>query len=624
MATFRSVHSEPYTSKNSSSSSRLTALRKRLTTCFQQWCQQLQQPPSYRKSGPNHFYKIFVQADYKVFGEKAKYIRQFKKIFKGNKDLARKREPERVVVVPETETETVPAQSVDVTEVIERKQLELVARLFSSTLISTQEEISCSYKSSSSSMTIIESNYIGVREEYPEIDSEIRSILLANAQSGITISSIKNEYRKLTGNPFPLHENVTDFLLTIPHVTAECSVTGKRIFNMKPRPETRHLYEMVVNQKRSNDLVSQDHPEAARPPRFWRYQYKRRALSSLDTNKSHNRNINHIEEKLSTVDSKECTLQAQVGPLQQLARAAAESNWCYQDNWNHLNNCYRRTNIFTAPPEKPPPLPAQENQHPHISQNKQENPKNHQENLKNQLNLLVSEQHQQQESRTSNKRRNDFSPTPTPTTISSGTQHDSMFTINSDYDAYLLDFPLLGDDFLLYMARMELRCRFKRSVRVLQSGLCVSGQTISAARSRLHRVQMFKDTHVIVNIGSVDIMRGKPIVQIQHDFRQLIKDMHKRGLTPILTTLAPLANYCHDKVVCDKVAKFNLFIWKECASYLKVIDIHSCLVNEKGVVRFDCFQYLSRNVTGSRESYVFWNKIGRQRVLQMIEASLEY
>lgn len=31
-----------------------------------------------------------------------------------------------------------------------------------------------------------------------------------------------------------------------------------------------------------------------------------------------------------------------------------------------------------------------------------------------------------------------------------------------------------------------------------------------------------------------------------------------------------------------------------------------------------------RNVTGTSESYLFWNKIGRQRVLQLIESKLEY
>lgn len=75
------------------------------------------------------------------------------------------------------------------------------------------------------------------------------------------------------------------------------------------------------------------------------------------------------------------------------------------------------------------------------------------------------QQHQQQHHHLqigeyTHKRRHEF--TPTPTTMSCPSQHDSMFTINSDYDAYLLDFPLLGDDFVLYLARMELKCRFKK------------------------------------------------------------------------------------------------------------------------------------------------------------------
>lgn len=179
--------------------------------------------------------------------------------------------------------------------------------------------------------------------------------------------------------------------------------------------------------------------------------------------------------------------------------------------------------------------------------------------------------------------------TPTPTILTSETYNDSLLTINSDYDAYLLDFPLMGDDFMLYLARMELKCRFRRHERVLQSGLCVSGLTINGARNRLKRVQLPEGTQIIVNIGSVDIMRGKPLVQIEHDFRLLIKEMHNMRLVPILTNLAPLGNYCHDKVLCDKIYRFNKFIRSECC-HLKVIDIHSCLINERGVVRFDCFQ----------------------------------
>jgi len=185
------------------------------------------------------------------------------------------------------------------------------------------------------------------------------------------------------------------------------------------------------------------------------------------------------------------------------------------------------------------------------------------------------------------KRRQDM--TPTPTTLSSGTYNDSMLTINSDYDAFLLDFPLMGDDFMLYLARMELKCRFRRYERVLQSGLCVSGQTINGARMRLKKFNLPEGTQIIVNIGSVDILRGRPLVQIEHDFRLLIKEMHNQRFVPILTNLAPLANYCHDKELCDKVNRFNKFIRSE-GRHLKVVDIHSCLINERGIVRFDCFQ----------------------------------
>lgn len=44
--------------------------------------------------------------------------------------------------------------------------------------------------------------------------------------------------------------------------------------------------------------------------------------------------------------------------------------------------------------------------------------------------------------------------------------NESAFT-DSDYEAHLLDFLLLGDDFFLYMARMELRCKFRKSKRII-------------------------------------------------------------------------------------------------------------------------------------------------------------
>jgi len=63
------------------------------------------------------------------------------------------------------------------------------------------------------------------------------------------------------------------------------------------------------------------------PPRYWKNPYKRRALSQLDNNLN-------TEHKLTDDQTK--AINTRAAPLQQLAKEAAESNWCYQDNWNHL------------------------------------------------------------------------------------------------------------------------------------------------------------------------------------------------------------------------------------------------------------------------------------------------
>ncbi|XP_016961451.1 maternal effect protein oskar [Drosophila biarmipes] len=610
--------SEPISCRNTNTPAkpdRLRSVKKRVTTCLQQLREKLPAAGSFRKSSTGRFYQVFVRADFSAFGER------FRKIFKS----ARKTESPELWKVPLAHDVTGPSS----------QHLQIVARLFSSTLISTKEisysnhRYSCrsgKSESYSSNMTIIESNYIAVREEHPDIDKEIRAILLSHAQNGITISSIKSEYRKQTGNPFPLHDNITDFLLTIPNVTAECSESGKRIFNLKPSLKNRHLLEMVLNQKqRSSDCSSgapsvEDQPRA--PPRYWKNPYKRRALSQLDNN------LNTVP-KLTADQTK--AVDTRAAPLQQLAKEAAESNWCYQDNWNHLNNIYQRSsvsepqiqlpvpiNIYSDAPEEPNQMNVP--QHHPLCHNRNQNPSQNQQ-AKQDANQHLGIFVQPFSDMNVLKRRQEM--TPTPTTLSSGTYNDSMLTINSDYDAYLLDFPLMGDDFMLYLARMELKCRFRRHERVLQSGLCVSGQTINGARMRLKKFHLPEGTQIIVNIGSVDILRGRPLVQIEHDFRLLIKEMHSQRFVPILTNLAPLANYCHDKELCDKVNRFNKFIRSE-GRHLKVVDIHSCLINERGVVRFDCFQHSPRQVTGSREPYLFWNKIGRQRVLQIIESSLEY
>lgn len=195
MATFRSeFNSVP----NTTCSDRLTALREKLTTCFQQWRQQLlkspdSQPPKQRAGG--QFYDIFLRADCSTLGKKVTYFRNFRKIFTARKAAAAAAAAAAVTV-------TAPKCAQLVERVEQQEQLQIVATLLSSTLISK-------YGSSGNDMTILEDTYMGVRDEYPDIDTEIRAILLANAQNGVTISSIKSEFQATRFSTGKVEDKVT-------------------------------------------------------------------------------------------------------------------------------------------------------------------------------------------------------------------------------------------------------------------------------------------------------------------------------------------------------------------------------------------------------------------------------
>ena len=103
------------------------------------------------------------------------------------------------------------------------RKVEIVAKLFSATLIAkpktttkkdcsqqTEERTYCYFEeqinivnssttsairncSTSDEMTVTELRFLEIRDEYPELDSEIRSILTARAQDGATISEIRGK-----------------------------------------------------------------------------------------------------------------------------------------------------------------------------------------------------------------------------------------------------------------------------------------------------------------------------------------------------------------------------------------------------------------------------------------------
>ncbi|XP_011211954.1 maternal effect protein oskar [Bactrocera dorsalis] len=510
-------------------------------------------------------------------------------------------------------------------------------------------------------MTIMHEAFLELRSAFPDLDAEVRSILLTRSQDGATISDIKDDYRKNTGIVFPIFQNITEFLLSIPFVTAFCNENGKLIFNVQPSARTKHIYDLVQQQKPQHQLQTQKHQQFVQyndqnrfepfvnnisskkneRDEFWYRNNKQTDCQknneyinkkNIDNNEfSESANIDVVKTKVGLENLTSLQTNAHKGVFN-YTEETGRNNY-YQDNCNHLFN--RLCNQ--------PKMASQNLGHNfnNIHYSNQNNRITKQQSTYSQAKTIsqTSQFRSIQQQNYLNTNKLEKQPNPykesmakyippstsrpiSPSCTKSSRYNDSIYTTDSDYEAHLLDFPLLGDDFFLFLARMELRCKFKKYDKILQSGLCVSGQTICGA---IKRVRQLEDQckSIIVNIGSVDIMKGRPLVQIEHDFRELINLMFKKGFTPILTTLAPLANFAHDEITKTKLERFNNFIKKE-GEFLLVMDIWACLVNERGHILFDCFQNEPRIVTGTSEPYVFWNKIGRQRVLQLIESQLEY
>uniref|UniRef100_A0A1I8MS01 HTH OST-type domain-containing protein n=1 Tax=Musca domestica TaxID=7370 RepID=A0A1I8MS01_MUSDO len=554
-------------------------------------------------------------------------------------------------------------------------------------------------------MVVSELTFLEIRDEYPDLDSEIRSILTARAQDGATISDIRDDYRKLTGLTFPIYESVTEFLLTIPYVSAYCNENGTRIFNIRPMEKTKHIHNMVMEQKPHQETTNK--PSSFNHRRYREHQrntnyYPNNYRRNYQNQQPQQPHQHHFYEPIQIKSDGPQQQQQHVVPssnqilsqnavvtenlmlksantdklvVQDNSEGFVEDNWIYNDNCNYLLNRIHSqdpvaTNIYANQmmiPSSDMYIAADDQQHQNLQQFFNGIPTGGQSNFNMQTNIAMpscennmnylNNLFQNQElpinthnnmilggenpggggdggvgATATNPRRSSYgtqkslmprsSRSSSPTTKSCYT-NDSLYA-DSDYEAHLLDFLLLGDDFFLYMARMELRCKFKKRQKVLQSGLCVSGQTIGAAIKRVIGLQD-NGRSIILNIGSVNIMQGRQLIQIEHEYRELLTIMLKKGIQPILTTLAPLANYTHDMEMKRTLERFNKFIKSEAErNNLIVIDIWKCLVNDKGVVRFDCYQNEPRNVTGASEPYVFWNNIGRQRVLRLIESQLEY
>lgn len=93
--------------------------------------------------------------------------------------------------------------------------------------------------------------------------------------------------------------------------------------------------------------------------------------------------------------------------------------------------------------------------------------------------------------------------------------------------------------------------------------------------------------HVILNVGSIDLLHGHDLIDMKNDFLDLYIELESRGIEPVVTTLAPLANMCFSKDIQMKWQGFNFFLIN---NFPNVLDIASCFLSNTQRVLFDCYQ----------------------------------
>lgn len=177
---------------------------------------------------------------------------------------------------------------------------------------------------------------------------------------------------------------------------------------------------------------------------------------------------------------------------------------------------------------------------------------------------------------------------------------------------------LLGDDFFLAIAKWELGFSFDPGHDIEMSGLCISGLTLSEAAARV-QVAPYMADRVLINVGTVDLLHGRVMIDLIHDFELMMTRCRERNVEPIVTTLAPLANSGGRTEMAERLLKFNEYIRRTCPRY---IDLWKHFVHADGTMRIECYQPGPRSVTGSIRPHVLWNRLGRHYLLSVLGSEI--
>lgn len=137
---------------------------------------------------------------------------------------------------------------------------------------------------------------------------------------------------------------------------------------------------------------------------------------------------------------------------------------------------------------------------------------------------------------------------------------------------------------------MHLFFLFLKTVRPRRCGLCSSGQTISVALNKIFQGTVdFQRHEVLINLGTIDILKGADLYDMKRDYVQLIDACYRRGIQPIISTLAPIATDVQTEMN-QSLLMFNHFLITRFANECRIVDLWSCFVFPYGEMHVQCYQ----------------------------------
>jgi hypothetical protein len=182
---------------------------------------------------------------------------------------------------------------------------------------------------------------------------------------------------------------------------------------------------------------------------------------------------------------------------------------------------------------------------------------------------------------------------------------------------------LLGDQNFLNLAayKMDYQTSFIENKRIRTCGYCISGLTIRKATEVIREIDAETHQSLLVNVGSVDIAEGRQLIEMIHDMIEFLRLCDNKKIDVILTTLPPIPNYLLGNKR-HNLNGFNHFLRVKVSNHCPVIDLNVSMCRKDGTSQPNFYQPEPRHISGTTKPFVLWNKLGQNRVFEMIMKNL--